>query len=594
MPKLKFVFEFALVVILAAGIIWAVRERMQIHKEALPEGYPATAAEQISTPYEDEPSHAIDSKAIDIGAQINGGMLIPPDEGELVVTEPAGEFETDYESPYGDVTVPPEGTDEIPDADATSAPSQQPPARKDGVYPVGQPGSITEKPTPAEDAPKPSEAEMDAVADDVEAIEIENGRKSDLFTIPAPIQVLLKRNGDANGDEELVEDSSLMEKWLVKLYGETFISSEEEAIDEEGAPPEGEAGNHVEPEPMNGGDVLPPPYERPQGRDMRPPEDAGATETVPGKKVKVVIGLVGDVDIPEILKSQVNADPEMDLLSGVSKVRDRCDILAGNLEAQLTLSNASTSAKTPEDLEEKKEFLLKDEPKWANYLKRSGFVVLSIANNHALDFSWKGLHESLNALNNAGIAPVGGGADENAARSPRFIKVKGKTIGFLAYSTVIPAGYGARKDRPGIAAGRGDDRARLGSLYTKKLTSEVKAARARCDFLVVSYHWGIQGSRRPDALSKDIAYVVTKAGADVVFGHGPHVLQSVEMINGVPVAWSLSDFIWHKDKHTGLLEIVLDENDSGRLVMRAVRLHECEIESGIPKLTGDVKIISEA
>lgn len=108
---------------------------------------------------------------------------------------------------------------------------------------------------------------------------------------------------------------------------------------------------------------------------------------------------------------------------------------------------------------------------------------------------------------------------------------------------------------------------------------------ARCDFLIVSYHWGRAGSAKPDVLMREIAYMLAKAGADAIFGHGPHVVQEVQLIGGVPVAFSLGDFIWHTDKKSALLELVLVEKD-GKLVIRTARLHECELRGGLPVLTG--------
>ena len=310
--------------------------------------------------------------------------------------------------------------------------------------------------------------------------------------------------------------------------------------------------------------------------------------------VTIRIGLVGDVDIPWQVKDKIAKDEKYGVLSGVASVINKLDVLAGNLEAPLTNATSATLSKTEEAIEEKKEFLLKDDPKYARNLKRAGFRVLSVANNHSMDFGWEGLKESLLALNNAGIAPVGGGADEKSARAPRFIEVKGKKLGFLAYTATIPAGYAAGSENPGVAAGRGSGTASLGFTYTKKLSEEVRAAKARCDFLIVSFHWGREKSPQPDKLQREIAQVLANAGADAVFGHGPHVLQPVEMIAGCPVAYSLGDFIWHNEKETGILELTLVSGDDGKLKLASAIMHGCKITGGAPKLTGGSRIIFPA
>ncbi|MEP0814890.1 MAG: CapA family protein [bacterium] len=308
----------------------------------------------------------------------------------------------------------------------------------------------------------------------------------------------------------------------------------------------------------------------------------------------IKIGLAGDIDIPQVLKDRVAKSPDMDILKGVAEVRDRLDLLAGNLEGQLTRAGTPTAGKTPEDIEDKKEFLLKDDPKWAARLRKAGFRLLTTANNHAMDFGWKGLEESLAALNNAGISPVGAGKDDKTARAPRFIEVKGKKIGFLAYTATIPPGYAAGANRPGVAAGRGNGTASLGSTWRNKLAAEVKAARARCDYLIVGFHWGTEKSDKPSELQREIAEVLTAAGADLIFGHGPHVLQPVELINGKPVAFSLGNFIWHGGRETALLEVELESTPDGNLNTKAARLHGCKLEKGAPVLTGSVEEVFPA
>ncbi len=241
---------------------------------------------------------------------------------------------------------------------------------------------------------------------------------------------------------------------------------------------------------------------------------------------EVTIAAVGD-----ILLGQVT-DPFGD----VRKVLQSADVTFGNLECPLTTATERTSAKSAQAIEDGEQFVFKAHPRWANELALAGFDVLSIANNHTVDYRYKGLTDTITALKQHGIKPVGAGSNQAEARSLRIVSVGNVQVGFLALSTIVYPGYGATVNAPGVAGHRPGD-------PEKWLTDTVAAAKRKVDILCVSIHWGIEREDQPAAYQKKMAAACVKAGASFVIGHHPHCLQPTEVINGSLVVYSLGNFV---------------------------------------------------
>lgn len=174
-------------------------------------------------------------------------------------------------------------------------------------------------------------------------------------------------------------------------------------------------------------------------------------------------------------------------------------------------------------------------------LKASGFTIVATANNHAFDQGPKGLQETLERLDQAGLVAVGSGADRARAEAPRILEVKGLRIAFLAFTDVFNVDLNARADRPWVRAMDPEEAARA-----------VRAARAQADAVVVSVHWGAEYLHTPLARQRAVAKALAEAGADLVLGHHPHVLQPVEVLESgghrTVVAYSLGNFISNQDR----------------------------------------------
>jgi poly-gamma-glutamate synthesis protein (capsule biosynthesis protein) len=171
-------------------------------------------------------------------------------------------------------------------------------------------------------------------------------------------------------------------------------------------------------------------------------------------------------------------------------------------------------------------------------LKTAGVNAVALANNHTLDFGAEAMLEMLRVLDSAGIAHSGAGADIASASRPAVSLIKGRTIGFVAFTDNEP-GWEATASRPGVfyVPAQGEDE-RLA-----RLLHVIRETRDRADFVIASAHWGPNWGCRPPAEHAALARVLIDAGADLVHGHSPHVCRGVEYYRGRPILYSTGAFI---------------------------------------------------
>ena len=206
---------------------------------------------------------------------------------------------------------------------------------------------------------------------------------------------------------------------------------------------------------------------------------------------------------------------------------------------------------------------------------RSGHLdVVSFASNHCYDLGPDVFLETIRALREQGFAVIGAGKDIKEARTPAVLERHGLRFGFLAYCSVLRKGYEARPGKPGAAPMRAHtlyeqtdyqpgtaprirtfaDRQDLAALL-----ADIASAKQHTDFLAVSLHWGIHLIKGVIAdYEKEVAHAAIDAGADMIIGHGPHILKGVEIYRGKPVFYSLGNFCF--DMPLDLLEAGMARN----------------------------------
>jgi poly-gamma-glutamate capsule biosynthesis protein CapA/YwtB (metallophosphatase superfamily) len=166
-------------------------------------------------------------------------------------------------------------------------------------------------------------------------------------------------------------------------------------------------------------------------------------------------------------------------------------------------------------------------------LKYAGFDVMSVANNHMYDWGPSALLDTLQRLREAGIMPVGAGANDLEAHYPQLLNCAGLKLAFLAYVNVAPETAIAAPDRPGVAW-----------LELDRVLADIRFARPLADVLVVALHWGGEYVTQPQRNQVELAHRMIDAGADLVVGSHAHVVQPVEEYRGRWIAYSLGNFVF--------------------------------------------------
>lgn len=218
------------------------------------------------------------------------------------------------------------------------------------------------------------------------------------------------------------------------------------------------------------------------------------------------------------------------LFSNVSDVLKKGDITFGNLESVLS------------DLDIDKNSInsvsLRGSEKSINEITSAGFNVVSIANNHILEHGEASLKRTNELLHQHGIQGVGVSDTKFDSRKLFVMEIKGIKIGFLAYCLI--------RDRTAYCS--------VDDPY--EIVKDVEDASANVDVLVVSMHWGNEFIRKPSSQQAELGHAIIDAGANLILGHHPHVLQGVEEYNGGIIAYSMGNFVfdmWQKKMRESMI-----------------------------------------
>lgn len=201
---------------------------------------------------------------------------------------------------------------------------------------------------------------------------------------------------------------------------------------------------------------------------------------------------------------------------------------------------------------EDKQFTFRTDPEHVQMLLDMGVDIVSLANNHTIDFGTEALQDTFTTLDDAGILYAGAGNSKERAEELQIIEVNGLKFGFLAATRVIPVSqWNVEYRQPGLFATYDDTR----------LVECIEEARAECDFLTVYVHWGVEREAYPQDYQTAIAKNCFEAGADLVIGAHPHVLQGIEFIDGKPVFYSLGNYIFAQTiARTALVKVEVQAN----------------------------------
>lgn len=212
--------------------------------------------------------------------------------------------------------------------------------------------------------------------------------------------------------------------------------------------------------------------------------------------------------------------------------------------ADITMINEEFPFSVRGNQAQDKQFTFRVDPVYVKIFQELGIDVVTVANNHALDYGKEALSDTFQTLDDADIAYVGAGETNERAAEPYKVEAGGKTFGILAASRVIPeVSWNVENQQPGM----------LCTYDSRILCDAINKAKETCDYVVVYVHWGIERDNVPQDYQRQLGKEYIDAGADMVIGSHPHVLQGIEYYNEKPIVYSLGNYIFNQEIGSTLL-----------------------------------------
>jgi poly-gamma-glutamate capsule biosynthesis protein CapA/YwtB (metallophosphatase superfamily) len=262
------------------------------------------------------------------------------------------------------------------------------------------------------------------------------------------------------------------------------------------------------------------------------------------------LAAVGDIMLDRTLGTVI-ADGGIEFpFKLVAEPLQNADITIGNLETAL--------GDIGEPVE--KSYTFQSPPAAAESLAWAGFDIISLANNHAMDYGPDALLQGIELLKAQNIMPIGAGSNAAQARAPHILNVNGTAVAFLGYVHVPVEARGnyfdtaiwtATETTPGLAWA-----------IPEEIVEDVTAVQSQADLIVVVLHSGYEYVEPPSEEQTAAAHAAIDAGADIVIGHHAHILQAVEFYKNGVIAYGLGNFAFNidGDPNTAILNVWLDEN----------------------------------
>ncbi len=279
----------------------------------------------------------------------------------------------------------------------------------------------------------------------------------------------------------------------------------------------------------------------------------------------VVLAFGGDVHFEGVLESRLAADPG-GLLAPIAPLLGEADIAVANLETAVTNGGAPTA----------KTFVFRTPPSAFAALRGGSVDVVSMANNHGLDFGEAGLRDSLAAAKRYRFPVIGIGLDGKQAYAPYRQTVRGQRIAVLAATQVLDDhlidSWTAGPGKPGLASAKA----------VPRLMQEVRRARRTSDTVVVFLHWGVELEQCPTSDQRTLARQLVAAGADIVVGGHAHRLLGAGRMGKALVGYGLGNFVWYGTSALSTKTGVLLVTATGRRIDRYSWM-PARIADGVPR-----------
>jgi poly-gamma-glutamate synthesis protein (capsule biosynthesis protein) len=262
--------------------------------------------------------------------------------------------------------------------------------------------------------------------------------------------------------------------------------------------------------------------------------------------------MVGDIMMGRHVREVTERYGEDFVFRNVEPFFKNSDYVSGNYETPI-LTNDVDSYKAVE-----KGIHLYSKPADLATVKNAGFDVLNLANNHSMDYSAKGLEDTISTFEANKLDFVGAGRNSEEAKHISYKDADGIRIATVGFTDVYVDGTQAGKNNPGILKADPD-----------LIFSTIQQAKANADLVVVNAHWGEEYDAQPSPRQEGLAKAMVDAGADIIIGHHPHVLQSYDVYKGSVIFYSLGNFIfdqgWSSTKNTAMVQYHLNKQGQAKI-----------------------------
>ncbi|BCW95367.1 MAG: CapA family protein [Fimbriimonadales bacterium] len=215
-----------------------------------------------------------------------------------------------------------------------------------------------------------------------------------------------------------------------------------------------------------------------------------------------------------------------------------------------------------------KEYTFRAPPELAKHLRLAGVSMVSLGNNHSMDYGALALLDTMEHLWQAGVWWAGAGANRTQAAQAVQVDFGGLCVAFVCFTAVVPRGFPAGARTPGVAT-------------REMVLPTLQEARANADALVVIPHWGDEGRTQPNAKQRRLARLLADAGATLIVGHHPHVAQGYERVGQAHVFYSVGNFI-HTPRSRRAREAVLLAATLDKSGVREIQPIPLWLEGGRP------------
>ena len=241
------------------------------------------------------------------------------------------------------------------------------------------------------------------------------------------------------------------------------------------------------------------------------------------------ISLVGDICFDGKVEKRISEYGGEYLFEGYREQIENSSLVIGNLETSVSNRGSAIIGKS---------YRFRSSPEMLQVLKKNKVKIVSIGNNHVMDYGNYAFKDTIKNLRKNGIYFSGGALNKEKSKVIPMARVNGLKIGFIAFSRVIPyTTWHVKENSPGVMG--------IYPFQEREAFNLIRDAKKRCDILIVSVHFGKERALYPDKDERVLAKKIVDSGADIVMGHHTHTVQDYEYYKGKPIFYSLGNFIFN-------------------------------------------------